>query len=394
MTVNESKTYFRNEVGHSCEVMDALSSANLVAGVSDGIWFLPDFAQQTLGVDPEEYLKHLIETYPERKGIEEILVHEPQWVHGSNKALRYRGQDLNRVKMWFQKGDPRSGLLRYGYTGWQWRVSEATADVENCKHTHAMARQYDAWAIGEGQEPANHYIVTKYVAGDHNIGFHFDKAKDITAGSLITVVKLGGVGRPFQIRWLGDTKPFFDQVLPPGSAIVMTLEANLATQHAVPTVASSGLTGSIVFRSIKTRIPMATVQAKLRQSELARERRGDRKRLRTATAAIESQLIRFVQGDELDFGNAFSTWQIEKFCFVRQFVCACVDEWEGISCMEKLETAGVDTLGELLEKICSDHAEELSTAWASDDRSGGSMPTVADIVSFVEVFSLRAWPGN
>ena len=46
-------------------------------------------------------------------------------------------------------------------------------------------------------------------------------------------------------------KPFFSQVLAPGTAVIMTLEANLETQHGVPELKTKvGPSGSIVFRTI------------------------------------------------------------------------------------------------------------------------------------------------
>ena len=98
-----------------------------------------------------------------------------------------------------------------------------------------LADRYDAWATALGFPCANHYIATRYVDGQHNIGFHSDKAKDIAPGSLITVVKMGAHGRPFQVCLPGEEKsPFFSEVLAPGTAVIMTLEANLATKHSVP----------------------------------------------------------------------------------------------------------------------------------------------------------------
>ena len=172
----------------------------------------------------------------------------------------------------------------------------ATADVASCPEA---ARIVDK---REGFPESNHYIITEYVDGDHHIGFHFDKPRSICKGSLITVVKTGECGRPFQVRELvnvrnaqgedlealkgrhraetrqancegllsvterqekelralkkdqdsaqSSTQPFFDEVLEPGTAVIMTLEANLRTQHGVPEVSDSGPSGSLVFRTI------------------------------------------------------------------------------------------------------------------------------------------------
>ena len=47
-----------------------------------------------------------------------------------------------------------------------------------------------------------------------------------------------------------NTKPFFDEVLDLGTAVIMTLDANLMTQHGVPKVEEAGPSSSCVFRTI------------------------------------------------------------------------------------------------------------------------------------------------
>ena len=181
--------------------------------------------------------------------------------------------------MWFQRGDPKSiGFIKYFYTGWQNRILGATSDVTACPELAPIADKYDEWAKDFSFPLANHYIVTRYVDGSHHIGWHHDKPNSIQPGSLITVVKTGSHGRPFQLRdrvflekqsdedekafkkrsdkAQNNEKPFFDQVLAPGSAVIMTLEANLKTQHGVPVVESSGPSGSLVFRTITEKVAM------------------------------------------------------------------------------------------------------------------------------------------
>ena len=169
--------------------------------------------------------------------------------------------------MWFQKGYPREcGYVKYYYIGWTRGIAPATSDVASCPLLAPVAARYDTWTVDIGYPAANHYIVTR----------HYDKPKSITPCSLITVLKTGMHGRPFQLRHRvrldrfanEDAKafkkrqdaaqareqPFFDQVVPPGSAIIMTLEANLLTQHAVPAVPEAGPSGSLVFRTITERL--------------------------------------------------------------------------------------------------------------------------------------------
>ena len=130
-----------------------------------------------------------------------------------------------------------------------------------------------------GYPTSNHYIVTRYEDERQNIGYHFDKPKSIAPNSLITVVKTGSHGRRFQLRDRAIVRqepgeaqeafnkrkskaqdrelPFFDKDLPTGTAVVMTLEANLRTQHGVPEVEKAGPSGSWVARSIVERVPCA-----------------------------------------------------------------------------------------------------------------------------------------
>lgn len=240
------------------------------------IFVVPNFAQDVLGIkDPKALLGELAH-YPNMGRDQAIQPSEVQWVSGDNRALMYRGKVLKRGKIWLQRGAPEVvGYRRYYYTGWQWRVLPATADVAKCAEVEPIADAYDAFADKMRVQRANHYIVTKYADGEHNIGFHSDKPHDIaTSGedglSLITVVKIGDCARPFAVRNFPakDTKaeaPFFLEKVEPGSAIIMTMEANLKTQHGVPPVEEAGPSGSIVFRTITKTVSMAETAKELRK---------------------------------------------------------------------------------------------------------------------------------
>lgn len=237
--------------------------------VFPGIWVIPDFAA-TLGFDAVAIQKELEESYPVRGSGDDIVPGEVQWVNGDNEALCYRGKVLKRDKIWLQRRPPDGGYFRYGYTGWQWNVLPATADVEKCRQLAPVMDLYDEWAESKGYPASNHAIVTKYRDGDHFIGKHSDKVRDIAPGSLITVVKTGSHGRPFQLFRGEEKKPFFNRVLAPGSAVVMTIEGNLATKHAVPVNRESGSSGSIVFRTISTTIPPSEAERALRKRKMSR----------------------------------------------------------------------------------------------------------------------------
>ena len=177
----------------------------------------------------------------------------------------------------------------------------ATADVADCPEVRGIWDKYDAWCDSMNVPRANHGIVTVYNTGSMNIDYHYDKMKTIASNSLITIVKTGEVGRPFQARqrlyapWASEVpeaqrqdtpmatmdatkqadlsvdqkakykadqqrrsaftkahnavKPFFDPVVPVGDALIMTIPANLATEHAVQPVEDDGESGSTCWRT-------------------------------------------------------------------------------------------------------------------------------------------------
>jgi len=262
--------------------MDSLEPYRLLPEREDlDIWLIPRFAESTLKLEPDT-LDHLLANYPERGSAAKIVPGVCQWVTGANRALHYRGHELKRSKMWFQKGDPlkTKRWIRYGYTGWMYDVLPATSDIDQCAELAPAFSKYNDWCAARGKPAANHAIVTAYRNGGDSIGFHFDKPRDIRPSSLITVVKLGEEGRPFAVREGAPAgadrakQPILWQgVIPPGSALVMTLEANLLTEHAVPEVEDAGLTGSIVLRTIDGFKTDAELAEGMRKAEETRNRK-------------------------------------------------------------------------------------------------------------------------
>jgi hypothetical protein len=202
---------------------------------------------------------------------DDIVPAVPQWVHGSHPALNYRGNSVPRHKMWFQRDEPlENGWLKYSYTGWQNRVMLATSAWGNCPIMKYIAGRYDGFCDANQIMRANHAIVTTYNSPADCIGAHSDKARTIFPSgggltSMITVVKLGPGSRRFIITAL-DGLVLFDKRLEPGTAVIMPLETNLATKNAVPAVSADdfdGPSGSIVFRSISTRVSHAALKKTL-----------------------------------------------------------------------------------------------------------------------------------
>ena len=166
---------------------------------------------------------------------------------------------------WFQSGEPKEdGFVKYYYTGWQNAVLPATSNVAHTPELVPVVQKYNAWAESEGYSAANHFIVTHYIDGEHSIGMHYDKPRSIAKQSLITIVKTGAHGRPFRLERKDGTL-LMEHVLAPGTAVIMTLEANLATKHGVPAVEEAGSSGSIVFRTITDHVRWGQLKKKLAQ---------------------------------------------------------------------------------------------------------------------------------
>ena len=237
-----------------------------------GVFIIKGLADH-FGLDAKADFRALDANYPKRSGAEPIQWGQPQWVQGDHVALQYRGNALKRRKMWFQRGDPLfQGFTKYYYTGWQKRVLPATANVEDVPCLDHFTCSVNGWLAGHDVMTTNHFIVTAYDTEKDSIGMHSDKAKSIYDDSVILVVKLGEAGRPFKLTE-GETT-LYEDVVPPGAAVLMTMEANLATKHGVPALdAPTGLSGSIVLRSIHERVGWNELDRILQADERKRKRR-------------------------------------------------------------------------------------------------------------------------
>ena len=196
-------------------------------------------------------------------------VANPRWVTGERKELNYRGHPIKRDKMWFQRETGTS--KRYGYTGWQWRIALALNLLGSIP---ALAALVDAMGAMLGlTHKHNQWIVTRYATGADNIGLHSDKVKDWAEGSTFVVIKLGAP-RPFVFtqRVNGVDVEIFNQVLQPGTAVIVGYNANQKVKHGVPAVEECGPSGSIVGRCITTEVEWTEVYRKIAASAQARER--------------------------------------------------------------------------------------------------------------------------
>lgn len=232
------------------------------------VW--PNFCQEALSLDPRDIWSALL-ALPSWPSDREIPFRpdggDPHWINGNHRALKMRGHELRRSKIWCQTGYA-DGLRRYGYTGWQWRVANATHAVECIPRLNLFAARLNAGMIRSGHRPHNHFIVTRYDDGADNIGYHSDKDADFAEGSYFVVIKLGPA-RDFAFREPGATVPFWTRELAAGTAVFVRCKApgaaNDIVQHGVPpTSAAVGVSGSIVSRCIDTLIPWPDVAKRCR----------------------------------------------------------------------------------------------------------------------------------
>lgn len=234
------------------------------------VW--PHFMQDELRLDPAEIWAELLAlpTWPDSDPIPfRASGGNPHWITGAHQALRMRGHELRRDKIWCQS-DYAEGLRRYRYTGWQHAISFATHAVEHVRPVERVACLLNPWLSGAMMASAtdgtlhNHWIVTRYVDREYSIGFHSDKSDDFAPGSWFVVLKLGAA-RDFAFRVPGEKGPFWRRALDAGTAVFVRCNAsgcaNALVQHGVPPMARDvGVSGSIVSRCITTVVPWERVR--------------------------------------------------------------------------------------------------------------------------------------
>ena len=261
------------------------------------LWVVRGFMQNELELDPSGVLDRLDKNYFHRGKGQAIIPGLPQWVDGDNEALHIRGRPLKRSKMWFQSTPiAETGYLRYGYTGWQWRVLPATSCVRDCPEMKTIFDAYHEWwdrkASSEYSAP-NHAIVTMYKDGSEYIGQHQDKTADLDKDTLISVVKLGEDARPFQIVEKEYDRVLFHDVLRPGDAVIMSTSANKEVTHGVPPIEGAGpnVSGSVVFRTVRTAFKVGRVAQEIESTERQRKK------------TVEAKLARAAERDAGDVGG-------------------------------------------------------------------------------------------
>lgn len=260
-------------------------------------FYVIDKFDEHIGVCSANFVSDLDRRVPSRGAGDVIEAGKLQWVQGNNVNLKYRGNELNRRKIWAQKGSVEQGVRIYIYTGFAYPVAQATSDWNDDEVLKQASDNMNVF-MNEIESPEmNHLIVTAYDNGDCNIGMHYDKMKSLHPQTMIAVLKVGEHGRPFAVRKrlmhtsktpsdaektqltkLQEKEPLiFNELVPPGTLLLMTAEANLATQHGVPVVDDVGLSGSIVWRNVTKLVTPSELTKRVNKCESARAAKRKRK---------------------------------------------------------------------------------------------------------------------
>lgn len=228
-------------------------------------YIVPKFCEKYLGTTPEAIWDEISSLEKHEGSLQLDDGWNPKLLPGSHPALHMRGHPLKRTKLWLQRDFDR-GLRRYGYTGWQWRVSLAQRRIESMPIIDAATSALNA-AL---HQDCNHAIVTVYEDSNDNIGLHSDKMHDFAPNTGFVVLKLGAARR-FQFA-TREGAVFYDKIQEPGTAIIVGADANTVTMHGVPKDGCcKGASGSIVWRNISTVIPWSDVRKKIASAKYQSE---------------------------------------------------------------------------------------------------------------------------
>ncbi len=293
----EKITFFEKKMSTQAANVKALCIAKgcSVEEPYPGIVIIRDFDKQILSNNTMTLLEDLDERLPIVGAGDSISEGTLQWVTGENINLKYRGNVLPRRKVWIQDGPTDKSINVYSYTGWNNCVALATSDWNKDTALKTICDKYNSFLSSCDIAQSNHAIITAYNNKDHNIGMHYDKTRSLKNDGVIAVVKMGA-SRRFSIRKriidaqsdksfvqkMQENEPMlFDELVPSGTCILMTMEANLATQHGVLEMDEEvGLSGSIVFRTVKDVRSVQDLKAKAEKLEDARVQKADNKRKR------------------------------------------------------------------------------------------------------------------
>jgi alkylated DNA repair dioxygenase AlkB len=183
------------------------------------------------------------------------------WTDPSNPDLMYRGRELARKKAFLVKemgdDDNDDGVVLmdvepsvmpiYRYPGFQYGSMQHYRDMRSLPEVNNLVEELCKRSLFAGKAiNVNHVILTNYRGADDNIGFHSDKTRDMTPGSLILSLSLGET-REFHLGTPDASDPKMSTVtthrivLNPGDLFILGPKTNVSHRHSIVPVSEEKL---------------------------------------------------------------------------------------------------------------------------------------------------------
>jgi 2OG-Fe(II) oxygenase superfamily len=189
---------------------------------------------------------------------EEIFEQVKEMDFADRKAshMRYRGNALKRSKFFLV--NDLENVPVYLYPGFQYQsiVEEYGLIKDNVlatRFSNAIEKQFGV--------DINHIIGTRYSNGEDGIGYHSDKPKTINPDVPIYIFSCGAQ-RDLSFRKNGEMEAEIRIPMEAGSLFVLGHKTNNAYQHSIEGDKTENTRISMIFRDIKYRVEMKTIEKK------------------------------------------------------------------------------------------------------------------------------------
>lgn len=153
-----------------------------------------------------------------------------EYLPPEDTAIKMHGKVIPIPRL--QTGFGKHESLSYSFTGvkipakiWPPYIEKLSLKI----HAHLV----EQGVMGQDTPPPNYVLVNKYLNGDHYIGWHSDKERDLMMGYPIISVSLGA-RRDFCLRLIKNHKHKRTMSLGSGDVLVMLPGMQQIWQHCLP----------------------------------------------------------------------------------------------------------------------------------------------------------------
>ncbi|AMQ10820.1 putative alkylated DNA repair protein [Brazilian marseillevirus] len=153
-----------------------------------------------------------------------------EFLSAEQTAIRIHGKVIPIPRLQVGYGSDES--LSYGFTGVDVPAKKWPPAIEKIS-LFLWKHLKEEGILAEDAPPPNYVLVNKYVDGDHYIGWHSDKEKDLDKTFPIVSLSLGA-RRDFCLRLIDNKKHKRVVSLGNGDLVVMLAGMQQVWQHSVP----------------------------------------------------------------------------------------------------------------------------------------------------------------